>query len=312
VQSAWGPLCILCELCDLLNLKLLMVLFDRQSVQLTISGNPVKIHIVSTGAVSVKTKFREATKTGLRAMLDFILDKKFTEWMPIWVLIIEHPEGVFVIDTGENADVNTPGYFRSSGIFANWFDTTQFKFQVAQDEEIGPQLDQLNIPADKIKAVILTHLHLDHIDGLKYFPSTPIIVSKKEWERPFGDLPKLYPPWFKPTLAALDERCDVFEHAHYLTAAKDLVLIETPGHTYHHCSVLLKADECSIFFAADICYTQNQIIEEKYSGTNASHKMARETYDKVKRFAKSNKCVFIPSHDARASLRFQELDPLVV
>jgi glyoxylase-like metal-dependent hydrolase (beta-lactamase superfamily II) len=185
-------------------------MFPCQTIELKIKEQPVKIHLVSTGAVSVKSKFRESTKTGFLAMIDFILDKKFTEWMPIWVLIIEHPEGVFVIDTGENADVNNPGYFRSSGVFANWFDTTQFKFQVEQAEEIGPQLDQLQIPIEKIKAVVLTHLHLDHIDGLKYFPSTRIIVNRKEWERPFGDLPKLYPSWFAPALVDLDEQLDRF------------------------------------------------------------------------------------------------------
>jgi len=287
-----------------------MVMFDRQTVQLTTRGQAVRVHLVSTGAVSVKTKFREATKTGLLAMVDFILDKKFTEWMPIWVMIVEHPEGVFVIDTGENADVNNPGYFKSSGRFANWFDTTQFKFKVVRDEEVGPQLDRLNIPMGKIKAVVLTHLHLDHIDGLKYFPSTPIIVNRKEWERPFGDLPKLYPSWFKPTLVDLDEQFDVFEHVHYLTAAKDMLLIETPGHTYHHCSVLMKADNCAIFFAADICYTQYQIIEEKYSGTNAAHKLAKDTYNRVKQVAKNNKLIFIPSHDADAAVRLRKLDRL--
>jgi len=287
-------------------------MFDKQTVQLTMKGDPVKIHLISTGAVSVKTKFREATKTGFMAMLDFILDKKFTEWMPIWILIIEHPEGVFVIDTGENADVNKPGYFRSSGMFANWFDTTQFRFKVERDEEIGPQLDQLNIPLEKIKAVVLTHLHLDHIDGLKYFPATPIIVNKKEWERPFGDLPKLYPSWFKPILVDLAEPYDVFERVYSLTSAKDVLLVETPGHTYHHCSILLKGDQCSILFAADICYSQHQVIEEKYSGTNASHKMAKDTYQKVKQFAKDNKLVFIPSHDAGASARLRELSPLSI
>src|SRR6478609_1183557 len=130
-------------------------MFDTLSIQLTSNGKPVKIHLVSTGTVSVKTKFRQATKTGLLAMLDFILDKNFTEWMPIWVMVIEHPEGVFIIDTGENANVNDPGYFKSSGIIANWFDTTQFKFLVNQNEEIGPQLHQLNIPIEKIKAVVL-------------------------------------------------------------------------------------------------------------------------------------------------------------
>src|SRR5580765_6676567 len=147
-------------------------MFDRQTVQLNLSGKPAKIHLISTGAVSVKTKFREARKTGFLAMIDFILDKNFTEWMPIWVLVIEHPEGIFVIDTGENANVNDPGYFRSSGLFANWFDTKQFKFEVSVEEEIGPQLEKLNIKIADIRSVILTHLHLDHIDGLKYFPHT--------------------------------------------------------------------------------------------------------------------------------------------
>jgi N-acyl homoserine lactone hydrolase len=286
------------------------LMFPSQTIQLTIKGQPVKIHLVSTGAVSVKTKFRETKRTGLLAMIDFMLDKKFTEWMPIWVMIIEHPEGIFVIDTGENADVNDPGYFKSSGMFANWFNPAQFKFEVKRDEEIGPKLDRLNIPIEKIKAVVLTHLHLDHIDGLKYFPSTPVIVNKQEWERPFGDLPKLYPAWFKPTLIELNESYDAFPHVHYLTKSKDLLLIETAGHTYHHCSVLLNADECSIFFAADICYTQYQVVNDKYSGANASHKMAKDTYDKVKKFAKKQKTIFLPSHDAEDSIRLKGLNPL--
>jgi len=286
--------------------------FPAQTIELTTNYQPVKIHLVSTGAVTVKTKFRESTKTGLLAMLDFILDKNFTEWMPIWVMIIEHPEGIFVIDTGENTNVSDPEYFKSSGFIAKWFDTTQFKFKVEKDEEIGPQLQALSIPIEKVKAVVLTHLHLDHADGLKYFPDTEIIVNKKEWEKPFGDLPKLYPSWFKPTLVELNEYYTEFKHVHYLTKSKDLLLVETPGHTYHHCSVLFKADEYCIFFAADICYTERQLIEEKYSGTNASHKLAKETYERVKRFVQKNKTIFIPSHDGEAATRLRELKPVIL
>jgi N-acyl homoserine lactone hydrolase len=285
-------------------------MFPRQTIELTAQGNRVKVHLVSTGGVSVKTRFREATKTGFLAMLDFILDKNFTDWMPIWIMIIEHPEGVFVIDTGENANVNDPGYFKSSGFIANWFDTTQFKFEVKQNEEIGPQLNELNIPIEKVKAVVLTHLHLDHADGLKYFPNTEIIVNKKEWEKPFGDLPKLYPSWFKPRLIELNEQYETFSYVQFLTEAKDVLLIETPGHTFHHCSVLFKADECCIFFAADICYTQQQLLDDKYSGTNASHQLAKDTYKRVKRFVQKNKTIFIPSHDYGAATRLKELKPV--
>jgi len=225
--------------------------------------------------------------------------------MPIWVMIIEHPEGVFVIDTGENANVNDPGYFRSSGLFANWFDTTQFKFKVDRDEEIDRQLQSLDIPIEKVKAVILTHLHLDHIDGIRHFPNTPIIVSKAEWKKPFGDLPKLYPSWFKPELVELNEKYDVFENAYFLTSAKDLVLVQTPGHTWHHCSVIMKTDKCDVLFSADVCYTQQQLIEGKYSGTNASHKLAKATYSSLRSYCQPRNVIFIPSHDAAASERLK-------
>src|SRR5258707_12617796 len=159
------------------------MMFAPRSVELTSQGGQsIRVHLVSTGGVTVKTRFRQAKKTGLLAMLSFILDRHFTEWLPIWVMVIEHPEGIFVIDTGENANVNDPGYFRSSGVFANWFDTTQFKFKVERDEEIDRQLMSLNIPTDRVNKVILTHLHLDHIDGLRHFPGTPILVNRAEWE----------------------------------------------------------------------------------------------------------------------------------
>jgi len=120
-------------------------MFNNQSIALTNNKVPVKIHAFSTGEVSVKTKFRDRTKTGIFAQLDFTFDKKYTEWMPIWVWVIEHPEGIFVIDTGENANINDANYFKSSGWFANWFNRTMFKFKVSREQEIDAQLATVGI-----------------------------------------------------------------------------------------------------------------------------------------------------------------------
>lgn len=287
------------------------MMFAGETIELTsLDGQPLKIHLISTGAVKVKTRFRETTRTGFAAQLSFILERKFTGWMPIWVMVIEHPEGIYVIDTGENANINDPGYFRSSGFFASWFDTTQFKFSVSREEEIDRQLQSLNIHVEKIKAVVLTHLHLDHADGLRHFQNVPVIVSEAEWKRPFGDLPKLYPHWFKPILVKPDKTYDVFKKAHYLTEKKDLILVETPGHTWHHCSVILKTKQCDIFFAADICYSQDQLIYDKYSGSNASHRLAKMTYAAVKAYCGLHKTIFVPSHETAASRRLKSLQPV--
>lgn len=282
-------------------------MFSNESIELTINRTPVKIHAISTGSVSVKTKFSESKKTGAFAKLDFIFDKKFTEWMPIWVWVIEHPEGIFIIDTGENTNIQTPDYFKSSGVFANWLNRAMFRFKISREQEIDKQLLKLNIKPKEVKAVFLTHLHLDHIDGLKHFPETKIVVNKPEWEKPYGDLPKLYPHWFKPELIELNEQYECFDSACFLTLAKDLVALHTPGHTNGHMSILLKTDNCHILFAGDVCYNQNQLLTNCFAGVNISHIKAGNTYKRIKSLAKFNKLVFLPSHDREAGKRLKEL-----
>jgi glyoxylase-like metal-dependent hydrolase (beta-lactamase superfamily II) len=281
-------------------------MFERQSIQVVMQGKAVTVHLVSTAMVAVKRRFREMRFNGSLSTIDFVLDDHFTEWLPIWVMVIEHPEGTILIDTGEIAEVMEPGYFRSSGFFTSWFDKSQFKFKVEKEDEVISQLQALNISVESVKKVVLTHLHFDHTDGLKYFPHAEIMVNKAEWEQPFGDLPKLYPSWFSPKLIELDQQYDVFERCAYLTDSKDLLLVHTPGHTWGHCSVLLKTDTNYILFAADICYSQEQLLENKFAANSASHELAKKTYAAVKSFAASHSTVFLPSHDPESGIRLKK------
>ena len=280
--------------------------------QLSINNNPLIVHGISTGLVSVKTEFRETNKKGLLAAISFMLDRKFTEWMPIWTWVIEHPEGIFVIDTGENSGVGDKDYFNSSGLFANWLNTTQFKFNVRIEDELNSQLLKIGIPISRINKVILTHLHLDHIDGLKFFPDIPILVNKLEWENPYGDLPKLYPNWFEPELIPLQNPFKNFKNTSSLTKADDLIMVETPGHTHGHTSILLKADQGYLLFAGDVVYHQSQILENKFAGANVDFRKAKETYSSILEFATNNKLVLLPSHDIDAGRRLQSFDELKI
>jgi len=282
-------------------------MFERKKISLHSKGRPVTMHLISTGMVAVKTRFRNAANFGWMGTIDFVTDRRFTELMPIWVMVLEHPEGIFLIDTGEISDVTRPDYFRSSGFFTSWFDRSQFRFTVEKEEEIDQQLQSLHIQKEKLKAIILTHLHFDHTDGLKFFPGTPVLVNKEEWEKPFGDLPKLYPPGFSPTLVSLDQSFDVFEKSKFLTEAEDLLLVHTPGHTWGHCSVLFRADEGNILFAADTCYSAQQLLNDQYAAISASHVLVKQTYATVRSFASRNKTVFLPSHDPDAGKNLVQL-----
>lgn len=286
-------------------------MFESKTVELTINRQKIKVHGFSTGAVKVKTKFLEASKKGLFAQLDIILNRAFTEWLPVWVWVIEHPEGIYVIDAGITNNTMNPTYFKALGFFSNWVNTTLFKFKVSRQEEIDKQLESINISTNSIKALILTHLHIDHILGIKHFPEAEILVNRMEWNKPSGDVPKLYPQWFQPVLSDLDEKYGTFNNARYLTKAKDLVLIHTPGHTHGHCSVLLNTDQGNILFAGDICYYQQQLFNDKYAGANISAGEIKDTYKRVLAFAAQSKLIFLPSHDKEAAMRLEALSPLV-
>lgn len=283
---------------------------DIVSRELTIDQHKVNVHAVSTGMVSVKKGFRQSRLRGLPAQVASLLERTFTEWMPIWVWVIEHPEGVFLIDTGENCRVNEKNYFTPSGAFARWLNTTQFRFQVDRDQEIDRQLEGLGLRPAQVQKVILTHLHLDHIDGIGHFPDAEFVVSRTEWEHPYGDLPKLYPDWFKPTLVDLTADFDVFGHALFLTKSQDLILVPTPGHTHGHCSVILKTDQGQLFFAGDVVYLEQQVYSNQFAAANVSHKKSVETYEKIKAYGKANKLIFLPSHDSQAGERLRTMQPL--
>lgn len=66
----------------------------------------MNIHAIQTGTVALTTNWREGVGRGRRRLLNTLLDRQWTEPLPIYAFAIEHPEGVIVVDTGETARVS--------------------------------------------------------------------------------------------------------------------------------------------------------------------------------------------------------------
>ncbi|GAB2566579.1 N-acyl homoserine lactonase QqlR [Spirosoma areae] len=270
------------------------------------NGQPVKIHAISTGSVAVTQAFRRAKGGELFRKANILLDSHFTEFMPIWVWVIEHPEGVLVIDTGETSDVLRPDYFDQVGVLNRFVNKKAFRFEIKREQEIDRQLAQLGITPDRIRRVVMTHLHLDHTDGLRYFPKTEIVVARPEFAHPYSNLPELYPSWFSPRLVDYQtEKVAGFSQSMPLTDAGDLLLVATPGHTHHHSSVLFQADDAHYLFAGDMSYSQGQLLRGELAGGNASQSQARQSYQQVLAYAVQHPLVYLPSHDADAANRLR-------
>lgn len=275
-----------------------------QTTLVKCKGQEVKIHAVQTGMVAVKRSHLTDRTAHFLTPIKISLDRRFTQFLPIWVWVIEHPEGVIVIDTGENAEVVNSDYFAPAGKLVAAYSKRNLKFNINKENEIGFQLHQLGIAQESIKNVVLTHLHLDHTDGIKDFPNVEILISDAEYKHPSGHLPQLLPSWFNPKRVTYKkDMISVFNKAYPITDAEDVLLVPTGGHTKHHASVLFKTDSFDILFAGDVSYTQEQLLQGDIAGINANYKESKRTYDTIKTYAKHQKLIFLPSHDLNATNR---------
>jgi hypothetical protein len=69
---------------------------------LIIKEMTMRIHVIQTGTVAIKQVQRHGRTSG-NPLVNMLRDPTWTEPLPIYAFVIEHPEGLIVVDTGETA-----------------------------------------------------------------------------------------------------------------------------------------------------------------------------------------------------------------
>lgn len=268
----------------------------------------MKIHALQTGTVAFKHTHRKLLGPPVTRLLSILLDWRYTEPLPIYAWVIEHPEGMIVVDTGEAAAVMEPDYFETDYEyrFAQKYGR-MFKFNVMREQEIGLQLKALGInPRTDVRWVVLTHMHCDHVDGLRYFPNAGIFISQAEFARTSRAFCR-WPIWFRPSMLVNfnEEPYGAFTHSHALTRAGDVLLVPTPGHTFGHQSVIVRDGDADILLAGDAAFSEAQVQTGEVAGIVADVKLARHTLHTLRQHAALRPTVILPTHDANAAERLR-------
>ena len=290
--------------------------FDEQTIVSStykLNGKDVKVYAIQTGLISVKTNFMTKKGSGIISKLNIFLGHQHTDYLPIWVWLIDHPEGVIIIDTGDIEEADHKSFYKNESI-GDKFNLMAManKRKISKEDELNNQLLKINIKPEQVSKVVLTHLHGDHTDGIKFFPNNEIIVNELEHKHPYGNLPTTYPNWFKPTLINYEKnRVQYFDIAYPITKSEDLLLVPTPGHTHYHSSVLFKTDNEHILFAGDTSYNQGQLQNNKFAGANVDYKKSQDTYTIIKQYASKYPTIYLPSHDINSGNRLLKKEIIV-
>ena len=276
------------------------------------------VHAIKTGTIQIRPSHR-AGNTNLplwRRRLAILLDRHWTEPLPIYTFLIEHSEGLILVDTGESSRASRRGYFP----WWSPFFQLAVDIHVKPEEEIGPRLRSMGIDARKdLRTLVMTHLHHDHADGLSYFPDTDILVSRENYQAAqgvkgalLGANPSHFPSWFAPRQIELTgSAVSSFDHSLPLTSDGSVFAVPTPGHMRGHMSVVVRTPEVTYFIAADATYAEVLLKERVVDGLAGDTRAYLDTLDRIAAFARSEPTVLLPSHDPLGEHRLAERIPLI-
>jgi len=272
----------------------------------------IRIHPIRTGSVQFRPAQIRARTSGLGRWWRILSDQEWTRDMPIWCYLIEHPEGLFMIDTGETARVTEQGFMPRWNPYLR----RALRYKIAPEDEVGPQLKRLGFDPADVSAVVMTSLTLGHAGGLDYFPRARIVVSAQEWSGAMGGVgrlaaypPKHWPKWLTPRIVTFNAGpLGGLPRSQPITGDGSLYMVRTPGHTPGHIAAVLEDGGFIYFFAGDASYLRATMAEAVPDGMASNPMQQTKTLKAIRELAQSRPLIYLPTYDPDAERRLAARD----
>ncbi len=256
----------------------------------------MKIHALSTGAVSVKHGFL-FPGNGVRRHVNLFLPDEWSAPLPIHFWAIEHEGILRLIDTGETAAARNIPFAR---------------FEVKRAQELPGAIAAAGLKLEDVSEVILTHAHGDHIDGTVHFHGR-VLINEEELRYASSAFPSVMrrvlrqplPPGFAPETFALDDGpFGAFQRSHKLSEDGRIVAVDTPGHTPGHVSVICVDDSGRhVMLAGDATDTLEQLRSLRADAVAPKPKVHVATLERIRAHCAAHPTVYLPSHDPESASR---------
>lgn len=268
----------------------------------------MKIHCIQTGEVQIKSRHARARfEARLARAVDVLSDSNWSPRLPIGCWLIEHPEGLIVVDTGESSHANDPGYQPWWHPFMRFCE----RRWVQPQEEVGPRLKAMGFDPKDVRWVVMTHMHGDHAGGIGHFPDSEILLSQPEAHAALaktgpltGYLNMHYPTWLKPKIVNFgDGPWESFESSTALTSDGKVHIVPTPGHTLGHMSVVVETDKHCVLIAGDASYNEAAMLEGQLDGVAVSAALHHDTTRRMRELCSRRSTITQFAHDLKSAAR---------
>ena len=126
-------------------------------------------------------------------------------------------------------------------------------FELFEFQKPVKVLETYGINRNEITDVIITHSHHDHIDALRHYPQASVYLHKNELK----NAQKYLPDYNK--LCVIEENKAIIDNVEFKYIG---------GHTAGSSIVLIKTDKSIYALCGDECYTKENLIYKKPTGSS--------------------------------------------
>lgn len=160
--------------------------------------------------------------------------------LPNLVFVLDHPQGLTLVDAG---------YGSSFGAYQRQFPVNLF-YAIAHvawgppRATLPDQLARWGLAPERVRRILVTHAHFDHVGGCVDFPRAEVVMSRAEAQSFQASAPRFLQDSLAARLRPVDLAASgpfgIFRHGRDLFGDGSVVLLDTHGHTPGHMGVFVR------------------------------------------------------------------------
>lgn len=279
----------------------------------------IKIHVFHAGEVCVAPKLPFGGDDCNAIEASGIFGKKEDRlWLPVSSYLIEHPKGLFLVDTGWARDMSPEGVFDKKAQIKSI--DSRLLYQINQGKVglgqcIDEQLLKMGIKDSGLDAVLLTHLDCDHANGLKQVSGAKkfmVAADEVAFASKLTNRIRYRKKWWDGinlTAFEWNDNQGPFNKSYDLLGDGSIELINIPGHADGLFAVKVKNDDGKfVLLFSDGGYATKSWKEMITSGISADKKKQIQSLTWIREQSMDSNCIeSLANHDPEIKPHIIEL-----
>ena len=268
----------------------------------------MKLHVLHCGSIRVSETVPFGNAISLKnTARQLAAPERVRVTLPVCAYLIEHPRGLLLVDTGWCREISPAGVYDAEAV-AKLLPAPLPAFYrptLPEGAAIHEQLAARGLRPEDLACVLLTHLDPDHVLGLRHLTGARrVVVSEDEYfwscrtvyrlrqpQKLWIDLPIERQFYRGSALGPNRWAIDVFGDG-------SVWMVNTPGHTDGHASVLVHSGRRFVLLAGDAAFSPRNWRENVTPGYGFSRSMQERSLRWIADMAADPACAAVLcSHD---------------